>query len=207
MMGEVAVRALKAAWYAKWFVHRALRPEAFGGLVHMTKSGPARYPLHSDVLNSVALASIFAQKPHTYFLPQAFPEGSPQHPSYQAGHATMAGACATILKAAFDGSVLYTELPRNGAIVTASQDGTALVPYTGSGAGRITVNGEINKLASNIGQARDFAGIHWRSDSDHGMLLGEAVALSILSDQSNNYTGEDFEEFTITKFDGTTVTV
>jgi hypothetical protein len=29
---------------------------------------------------------------------------------------------------------------------------------------QITVNGEINKLASNIGQARDFAGINWRSD-------------------------------------------
>jgi membrane-associated phospholipid phosphatase len=207
MMGEVAARAFKAAWYAKWFVHRALRPEAFGGLVHMTKSGQAHYPLQRDVLNSVAVANIFAQNPHTYFLPQAFPEGSPQHPSYPEGHATMAGACATILKAAFDGSVLYTELPRNGAIVTASPDGTALVPYTGSDAGQITVNGEINKLASNIGQARDFAGIHWRSDADYGMLLGEAVALSILSDQSNNYPGENFKEFTITKFDETTVTV
>jgi hypothetical protein len=207
MMGEVAVRAFKAAWYAKWFVHRALRPEAFGGLVHMTKTGQAHYPLHSDILNSVALANVFAQKPHTYFLPQAFPEGSPQHPSYPEGHGTMAGACATILKAAFDGSVLYNQLPRNGAIVTANGDGMQLIPYTGSDGRQITVNGEINKLASNIGQARDFAGIHWRSDSDWGMRLGEAVALSILSDQSNNYAGEDFEGFTITKFDGTTVTV
>jgi hypothetical protein len=119
----------------------------------------------------------------------------------------MAGAYGTILKAAFDGSVLYTNLPRNGTIVTASQDGTALVPYTGLDAGQITLNGGINKLASNIGQARDLAGVHWRSDSDYGMLLGEAVALSILSDQSNNYPGENFKEFTITKFDGTTVTV
>jgi hypothetical protein len=45
------------------------------------------------------------------------------------------------------------------------------------------------------------------SDSDWGLRLGEAVALSILSDQSNNYAGEDFEAFTITKFDGTTVKV
>jgi membrane-associated phospholipid phosphatase len=206
MMGEVVARALKAAWYAKWFVHRALRPEAFGGLVHMTKSGQADYPLRSGALNSKAVANVFARY-GTYFLPQAFPEGSPQHPSYPEGHGTMAGACATILKAAFDGSVLYTSLPRNGTIVTASQDGTALVPYTGLDAGQITLNGEINKLASNIGQARDLAGVHWRSDSDYGLLLGEAVALSILSDQRNNYPGENFEEFTITKFDGTTVTV
>jgi hypothetical protein len=91
--------------------------------------------------------------------------------------------------------------------VTASPDGLSLVPYTGSDADQITVNGEINKLASNIGLARDFAGIHWRSDYEAGLLLGEAVALSILSDQSNNHPGEAFKEFTITKFGGTTVTV
>jgi hypothetical protein len=39
------------------------------------------------------------------------------------------------------------------------------------------------------------------------MLLGGAVALSILSDQSNNYAREDFEGFVITKLDGTTVKV
>ena len=72
---------------------------------------------------------------------------------------------------------------------------------------QITVNGEINKLASNIGQARDFAGIHWRSDYEWGLRLGEAVAISVLSDQSNNCVGKDFEGFTITKFDGATITV
>ena len=39
------------------------------------------------------------------------------------------------------------------------------------------------------------------------MRRGEAAAISVLSDQSNNYVGEDFEGFTITKFDGTTITV
>ena len=82
-----------------------------------------------------------------------------------------------------------------------------LVPYTGSDASRTTVNGEINKLASNIGQARNFAEIHWRSDYEWGLRLGEAVALSILRDQANDYLGEDFAGFTITKFDGTTITV
>jgi hypothetical protein len=217
MMGEVATRAFKAVWYAKWFVHRALRPEAFGGLVHWTETGTAVYPLHADVLNSKAVARVFSNY-GTYLLPQAFPEGSPQHPSYAQGHGSMAGACATILKAAVDGSFLYQALPNSitltgpvhiGAttIVTASPDGLSLVPYTGSDADQITVNGEINKLASNIGLARDFAGIHWRSDYESGLLLGEAVALSILSDQMNNYPGEAFKEFTITKFDGTTVTV
>jgi hypothetical protein len=205
LLGEAKQRACKAVWYAKWFVHRALRPEAYGGLVHMTVTRKSTYPLDRDVLHSTALASVFS-KFGTYFLPQAFPEGSPQHPSYAQGHAAMAGACATILKAAFDGSTRFNTL-EEGNIVTASEDGTALVPYTGSDANQITVNGEINKLASNIGLARDFAGIHWRSDYEWGLKLGEAAAISLLQDQSNNYAGEDFDGFTITKFDGATVTV
>jgi hypothetical protein len=68
-------------------------------------------------------------KNDTYFLPQAFPEGSPQHPSYPQGHATMAGACATILKAAFDGRVQFNTLP-DGTIVTANENGHSLVSYT-----------------------------------------------------------------------------
>jgi hypothetical protein len=40
-----------------------------------------------------------------------------------------------------------------------------------------------------------------------GIKAGRAGAISVLNDQSNNYVGEDFEDFTITKFDGTTITV
>lgn len=32
----------------------------------------------------------------------AYPEGSPMHPNYGAGHATIAGACVTLLTAMFD---------------------------------------------------------------------------------------------------------
>jgi hypothetical protein len=35
-------------------------------------------------------------------LPMAFPEGSPMHPAYGAGHATVAGGCVTMLKAFFE---------------------------------------------------------------------------------------------------------
>jgi hypothetical protein len=205
LLGEAAQRALKAVWYAKWFVHRALRPEDFGGLVHMSKTNKAAYPLYGDVLNSAALAMAYRNN-GTYFLPQAYPEGCPQHPSYAQGHASIAGACATILKAAFNGDVPFFALT-NSEIVTANKDGLSLVPYTSSDASQITVNGEINKLASNIGLGRDFAGVHWRSDYTAGMRLGEAVAISILSDQSSIYAGEDFTGFTITKFDGTTIAV
>jgi hypothetical protein len=94
-----------------------------------------------------------------------------------------------------------TEAP---PILVVGDDG---LPVSASDIPGLTINGEINKLASNIAMGRDFAGIHWRSDAEEGLRLGEAVALSILRDQSANYTGEDFEGFTITTFDGKTITV
>jgi hypothetical protein len=49
------------------------------------------------------------------------------------------------------------------------------------------------------------AGIHWRSDTDTSIQLGEAVALSFLKDQAHTY----IEHFSIslTKLDGTTETI
>jgi hypothetical protein len=111
----------------------------------------------------------------------------------------MAGACATILRAAFDGAVQFNTLP-DGEIVMAQPDGGDAMDYPDPDKDQITINGEINKLASNIALGRDFAGIHWRSDYEWGLKLGEAVALGVLRDQNNNYVGENFEGFIITKY-------
>jgi hypothetical protein len=202
LLAEAANRALKAVWYAKWFVHRTLRPEDYGGLVHHHKMGHASYPLHPDVLNSNALVRTLAGF-GSYFHAQAYPEGCPQHPSYAQGHGSVSGACATILKAGIDGGVQFNSLA-GGSIQTASGDGLSLVPYAGADGNEINVNGEINKLASNIGVGRNHAGVHWRTDYSDGLRLGEAIALSILADQKGVY-GETFTGFKITKFDGTTV--
>ncbi len=199
LLGEVSNRALKAMWYQKWFVHRALRPIAYGGLVHNTITRTADYPIHSDVLNSSALAQIFS-KHGSYLLPAAYPEGNPQHPSYGEGHGVIAGACVTALKAFFNESFV---IPNP---VVASDDGKSLLPYTGSDAGQITVGGELNKLANNVALGRDLAGVHWRSDAEQALLLGEAVAIGILRDQRSTYN-EPFGGFTFTKFDGATITV
>ena len=104
----------------------------------------------------------------------AFPEGSPTHPAYGAGHATVAGACVTILKAWFDENAPVANP------VVASDDGEALVPYTGGDAGRLTVGGELNKVAANIAIGRNMAGVHWRSDYFDSIRLGERVAICIL---------------------------
>lgn len=199
IVAEVATRALKAVWYQKWIVHRALRPEAYGGLVQMTLAGTRSYPVHRDVLNSEAVQQVYSRN-GSYFLPMAFPEGCPQHPSYGAGHATVAGACSTIVKAFFDESWVVPNP------VTASDDGLSLVPYTGSDAGQMTLGGEMNKIAANVAIGRNHAGVHWRSDYTDALRLGEAIAISILRDGRKCYN-EEFNGFTFTTFDGTQITV
>ena len=199
LLGEVSNRALKAMWYQKWFVHRTLRPIAYGGLVHNTMTAAADYPIHAEVLNSQAVDQVFS-KYGSYLLPAAYPEGNPQHPSYGEGHGVIAGACVTALKAFFNDTFVIP------SPVVASDDGQSLLPYLGADAGQITVGGELNKLADNVGLGRDMAGVHWRSDAEQALLLGEAVTISILRDQRPTYN-EPFNGFTFTKFDGTTITV
>jgi membrane-associated phospholipid phosphatase len=196
MVAEVATRALKAVWCQKWFVHRRLRPEVYGGRVHNYLTKAAEYPIHEDLFNSSVLDEVLGRY-DSYLLPQAYPEGSPLHPSYGAGHATVAGACVTILKAVFDESFV---IPNP---VAPGRDGLSLVPYTGP---RLTVGDELNKLATNVAMGRNFAGIHWRSDYTESLRLGEAVAIGILRDQRLTFN-ESFDGFTFTTFDGTSITV
>jgi hypothetical protein len=188
--------ALRAAYFQKWLVHRRLRPEAFGGRIHNHLTGAATYPIHSDVLNSAAVKVAFGAH-GSYLLPMAYPVGSPLHPSYPAAHAVYAGAGVTMLKALFNESFAIP------SPVIASDDGLSLIPYTGA---TLTVGGELNKLAANIALGRDAAGVHYRSDGIQGILLGEAIALSILRDTATVYH-EEFPGFTLTRFDGTPVTI
>jgi hypothetical protein len=188
--------ANRACWWQKWLVHRRVRPEAFGGRIHNHVTGAAKYPIHSDVLNSAALNAIFSAT-GSYLLPQAYPVGSPLHPSYPAAHAVTAGAGITVLKALFNESFVIP------SPVMPSDDGLSLVPYTGAS---LTVGGELNKLASNIALGRDAAGVHYRSDGVEGIKLGEAIAISILRDTATLYN-EVFPGFSFTKYDGTPVTI
>jgi hypothetical protein len=195
-VSRAANLALKATCFYKWAVHRRLRPEEFGGRVYNNLAGLTNYPIHTDLMNSQALKAII-QATGGSLLPQAYVEGCPLHPSYPAGHAAIAGACATILKAMFQGTDLVS-----GA-VTSSADGLSLVPYEDTA---LTLGGELNKLAYNMIMGRNFAGIHYRSDADAGIALGEAVAICFLQDQVNTFT-ETFSGFSFTKFDGTPVSI
>ena len=215
LLCEVSTRALKAVWYQKWLVHRRLRPEAFAGRIEYNRTHPGRFDVHPSIGGSSVLPLIAAHNQArntaagngggaTYLLPQAFPEGSPTHPAYGAGHATVAGACVTILKAWFKETTKLADL--GVQIQEPTPDGLALVPYTGGDASSLTVGGELNKVAANVALGRNAAGVHWRSDANESLLLGEQVAIGILKDQRACYN-ETFNGFSLTRFDGTTVTV
>ncbi len=199
LVTEVATRALKAVWFQKWYVHRRLRPEEFGGRVHNQRVGAAAYPIDPEIFGSPALDEVWSRY-GSCLLPQAYPEACPLHPAYGSGHATVAGACVTILKAWFDESFVLPDP------VIASADGTTLVAYTGADSSALSVGGELNKVAANIAMGRNFAGIHWRTDYAEALRLGEAVAIGILEEQAISYA-EEGGSFSLTGFDGVRITI
>ncbi len=132
------------------------------------------------------------------------------HPSYGAGHATVAGACVTILKAYFDTSAV---LSRRGGVdafrrfengdtsiyYTTNATGSALVPT--ANAEFLTLEGELNKLAANISIGRNMAGVHYFSDYYDSLRMGEEIAIGILEEQALCYPTDQFV-MTVPTFDG-----
>ena len=203
---EVATRALNGVWFQKWFVHRRLRPEVHAARVDRTLYHGAGYPVHPEILNSLSTNSRLGgfMPSGNALLPMAFPEGSPTHPSYGAGHATVAGACVTILKAWFKESTPLLDIGL--APLEPTNDGLSLTPYVGNDSNELTVGTELNKLASNVALGRNIAGVHWRSDGTESLKLGEQIAINLLREHRTCYN-EVFGGFSLTKFDGSTVTV
>ena len=196
MVGRAPRVGHEAGWFQKWRIHRTLRPEEYAGRVHNHLTDGFIYPLHDDVLTSQAVIETH-KRYGTYLCSQAYPDGCPTHTSYPSGHAVGAGSTVTMLKAIFDETFV---IPNP---VTPSADGLTLKPYVGPA---LTVGGELNKLAFNIGMARAMAGIHWRSDIIAGNALGEATSIGIMQDMKSAYN-EPFSGYTLTKFDGTTITI
>lgn len=218
LVSEVATRALKVVWNQKWQVHLRLRPEAYGGLVHVQNEGVGGkkrpYGLPPWVAQTDAAKQI-REKHQSLLLPMAFTPGSPTHPAYGAGHATVAGACVTVLKAYFktfetkDG--VDTAVPFN-TLVERDQpyDPKATIKAYQTGKFKngwdreelcsaetelLTIEGELNKLAQNVAMGRSMGGVHWRTDNSRSLVLGEAIASEILADISTDLNERPSFEF------------
>lgn len=202
---EIARHALKATWVHKWFHHLKLRPEAMAARVVKEMEGvlPSG-TVHADLLSSATINAVKSYNvskggENKAFLPLQVAEGSPTHPSYPAGHAAIAGACATIIKLYIaDGA--FSSL---GLTPSESLDGVNITTYSGADASEMTIHGELNKIASNISIGRNFCGVHYRSDGDEGMKLGEKVAIQWFKDLKKQQN-EEIGEVSLVKFDGTT---
>jgi hypothetical protein len=248
LVSEVASRALKVVWRQKWLVHRRCRPEVFGGLLQMQINGYTDatgkcmqraygllegLALEVDAAVQKTLNAVSQHNNGTLFLPMAFSAGSPNHPAYGAGHATVAGACVTILKAWFDEDVPLKEVfdkfnddkkagPKDPPVGDFKPDADKSLmllqpgkqdsnnpeifsnpePYTGSDDEKMkmTVGGELNKLASNVAMGRSMGGVHWRSDNTRSLRLGEDIAIEILRKRTLEYA-EKPVFFTFRSFD------
>jgi hypothetical protein len=217
LVTEVATRALKAVRYQKFNTHCRLRPEVLAARIHKANKIETDFPVLGDIFSQLEsqiqeTVNCIAtnNKSGSKLLPMAFPEGSPMHPSYGAGHAAVAGACVTILKAYFDTSAVLVK--RNGKVMFARHKaGDAPVAFVPDASKNcladvndgtyLTLEGELNKLASNIAIARNMAGVHFYSDYSDSLRMGEEIAIGILEEQALSYKTDPFV-LSVTTFDG-----
>nr|CAQ51446.1 putative vanadium-dependent iodoperoxidase 3 [Laminaria digitata] len=192
----------KSAWYQKWNVHMFVRPEAFGGTIHNVLLGKLNVDINPSLLKNTELLERVAERngvingrpgvlDRTYLLSQAVIEGSPTHPSYPAGHATQNGAFATVLKALV-GLERGSDCFRDPKVP--DDEGLTLLDFTGD---CLTFEGEINKLAVNVAFGRNMCGVHWRIDSEQGLLLGEMAAVRILQQEAVTFPENAGYEFNL----------
>ena len=80
-------------------------------------------------------------------------------------------------------------------------DADVLTDYAGPDGEILTVGGETNKLAANIGLGRSHAGDNCRSDYELSLILAEEAAISLPRDQK--VTFNEIASWNFTRFDGT----
>ncbi len=254
LVTEVSTRALKAVRFQKFNNHIRLRPEALAARIELVRqiSGknippnlskehipPAlirditklKEALESNKVDEKSTLAAIEKLTGNYFLPMAFPEGSPMHPAYGAGHATVAGACVTILKAFFDTSAVLVKTKdkkdgtekivfkrfekddervafrapeikvKEGEILPSKSDLDEFTPDQ-----FLTLEGELNKLAANISIGRNMAGVHYFSDYYDSVRMGEEIAIGILEEQALTYPTDPFV-LSVPTFDGDVVRI
>jgi hypothetical protein len=208
-IAEISLGALRVAWNSKYNITLRLRPEAMAQRIDYIQKGIFTGDVFNKIKDNLAqgqetLDEVFLRNGN-YLLLMMYPEGSPTHPSCPAGHAVVAGACTTVMKAFLkthdsdNKPLFWPSTPRH------SVDGDVLEIYDKSDKDKITIIGEINKLASNVSLGRDMGGVHYRADGDSGNVLGETFAIKYLQIKLKEYSGlynGMLSSFKLEKFNG-----
>lgn len=209
-----------ASAHHKWGVNMGLRPEVLAQRYHLADDLNNTSSLFDDVPGfqfikdrvdgemSPFISEVQAQSGSTALLRTVRGNSSPMDPSMPSLWSVIAGACITIYKAYLECHDQFdVELAWPNAIEH-SLTGGLPVAYAGTLPTTPTINGELNKLASNLGQAQCWLGEAFRSDLAYE--LGEAIAVRYLQDTvksfHESYDGV-FEGFKLTKFNGEFVIV
>lgn len=230
LVTEVATRALKAVRFQKFNNHLRARPEVLAARIEKHETIDCQYPatcgaftkLYKEIHPTVEeICNFNAGAPNggdaTALLPMAFAEGSPMHPTYGAGHATVAGACVTILKAFFDTGAIYAQKPSGDVGFVTDTTGAVPKQFEVIDSGNtldlrdvencpLTLEGELNKLAANISIGRNMAGVHFFSDYYDSLRMGEKIALGVLEEQAMCYPTDEFV-MSVPTFDGGVVRI
>ena len=193
-IAEVSLGSLRVAWNSKFNIALKLRPEAMAQRIDYIQqnifTGGAFDTIKTNLIHGKETINAIKAKNGNYLLLMMYPEGSPTHPSFPAGHAVLAGACVTVLKAyvkTHDSNFNPLPWPIDAKH---SLDGNSLVSYTGSDKSNMTIVGEMNKLASNMALGRDMAGVHYRADGDAGIQTGENFAIKYLQIKLKEYISQ-----------------
>ncbi|MBB4635125.1 vanadium-dependent haloperoxidase [Longimicrobium terrae] len=162
---DVAIAsALQAAWYYKWLSPRPLTSRRPRPSEYAADHGVKFNVLYDrpDELNPMYITCPDARpcSPNPGFSP-----GTPRHPAYPSGHSTYAGAASTIL------AYFFGNDPTPAALTL--------------GMASTTIGEELRNMADNIGTARMWGGVHWRSDHEAGLRLGQVVACLVLRQLSS----------------------
>ncbi|CAA9356025.1 MAG: hypothetical protein AVDCRST_MAG68-4430 [uncultured Gemmatimonadetes bacterium] len=169
---DVAIAsALQAAWYYKWlsprqFTSRRPRP------IEYARSNRLQLDVLYDRPDELNPMYITCPDARPCADPRGFSPGTPRHPAYPSGHSTYAGAASTVLAYFF------------------GNDDTP--EFLAPGAPPSKIGDELRNMADNIGFGRMWAGIHWRSDHEAGLKLGQVVGCLVLR-QLASICGGSFE--------------
>lgn len=156
--------ALCAAWHYKWLrdkYSRLLRPDEYDS----TRGNRLR------VLFDRNVDECGQDHPGPDRACPTPSPGTPRHPAWPSGHSTFSAAASHILEYFFSpetletpDAVLFAEFPPSSVAIGNSR----------------WLAAELRRLANNIGEARMWAGVHWRDDHVAGQKIGRAAAQAVI---------------------------
>lgn len=199
-VAEVARVALAEGYRAKYAITQRVRPAAYLRLLDAadaTDAPSALRALMEDANATVARRALRAMvrayvssrvSEANGLLPMMYPTS--RHPSSPHGHATVAAACTTALKA------LLRTVDTNGTLVPWGSDTTWAA--------------ELDKVAFNIALGRNVAGQHVRNEAEASLLFGERIAVTFLQGRAcavRDGRGVSWPRPMVPLYDGSVVTV